>query len=330
MLILLLPISIVILFGIRKYAQGKKNNYQPDMKSKTVLVTGGTDGIGKENVKEFCKLNATVIFTGKSHEKGENFINQLHNEYKNCNVEFIQSDFSDLKNVKKLAELIIKKYKTIDILVNNAGCILNKREIINNEIDKTILINHISPYYLTSLLMPIIVNDNNEKRIINVSGKMHNLAEYDDNDFYNLNEPRLNELKIYAKSKLYNLLFTKGLKLFIENKKYENIKTVSLHPGGVSSNFYSNLPKKLKIIRYLTYPLFKLIFKSPEMGAQCTNYLALCPFNELINGEYYQELLPRKHKEICKNEEIIKKFWNQNIDIVTILTNEKLYFERIN
>lgn len=72
-----------------------------------------------EAARELHRLNANVIITGRSVKKAEDFIASLPN--KDNKVEFIQSDFSDLKNVEDLAQNLKKNHPKIDILINNAG-----------------------------------------------------------------------------------------------------------------------------------------------------------------------------------------------------------------
>lgn len=89
-------------------------------KNKTVLVTGGSRGIGAATVKLFAALGARVAFNyNKNRERAEDLVKELDND--KANLFFSRCNVADYQQVKNFIRATIEKFSTIDILVNNAG-----------------------------------------------------------------------------------------------------------------------------------------------------------------------------------------------------------------
>ena len=89
-------------------------------KGKTVLVTGGTRGIGESIVKKFAYLEANVVINYvSSKEKADNLVNMIKEQ--NGNSIAIQGDISKFEESKNIIEEAIKAFGKIDILINNSG-----------------------------------------------------------------------------------------------------------------------------------------------------------------------------------------------------------------
>ena len=89
------------------------------LKNSTVLITGGTSGIGLEFVKQLTEQGATVIITGRNADK----LNQVKAQFPNIQV--IQSDVSSQKDIELLHKEVTQQYPQLNILINNAGIMRN-------------------------------------------------------------------------------------------------------------------------------------------------------------------------------------------------------------
>ncbi|MFI3229966.1 MAG: 3-oxoacyl-[acyl-carrier-protein] reductase [bacterium] len=89
-----------------------------DLKNKTVLVTGGAKGIGKEIALEFAKEGANIVINYRS-----NIEEELIKSIKGFGVEClaIKGDVSNFEEAKLIIEKCLEKFNSLDILVNNAG-----------------------------------------------------------------------------------------------------------------------------------------------------------------------------------------------------------------
>jgi NAD(P)-dependent dehydrogenase (short-subunit alcohol dehydrogenase family) len=124
----------------------------------TVLITGSTDGIGKQTALEIAKEGAKVILHGRNKFKAEKTKDEIVSQTKNHNIEFVIADLSSLNNVRKLANEIIEKYKNLNVLINNAAVYMNKMELTEDGLEMTFVVNHLAPFLLTTLLLNLLKN----------------------------------------------------------------------------------------------------------------------------------------------------------------------------
>ena len=131
----------------------------------TILITGGTSGIGLELVKKFYSQNSLVVVS-----KTDSNLKELKSNYPK--IQILKCDLSDINQVKDLIKTCNKDFPKINILVNNAGIELNydfENSIeVFDKILEEINVNFTSPILLTAGLISLL-KKNNESAIINVS-----------------------------------------------------------------------------------------------------------------------------------------------------------------
>ncbi|AFY36828.1 short-chain dehydrogenase/reductase SDR [[Leptolyngbya] sp. PCC 7376] len=132
--------------------------------TKTILITGSTDGIGLETAKKFVSLGHTVLIHGRNPSKLENVANALAAE--DGQVESYLADLSHMADVEAMAQAIAAKYSKLDILINNAGIFKTANPITDDGLDVRFVVNAIASYFLTQKLLPLMTT---EGRIINLS-----------------------------------------------------------------------------------------------------------------------------------------------------------------
>lgn len=86
---------------------------------KTILITGGTSGIGEACAKEFAKEGGSVIITGRSEQKGTEVVADIKKI--GGNARFVSCDVTDISAVRNLKRTVIDEYGRLDVLMNNAG-----------------------------------------------------------------------------------------------------------------------------------------------------------------------------------------------------------------
>lgn len=129
--------------------------------TKTVFITGSTDGIGLLTAKTLATQGHTVILHGRSARKLEAAAGELGGA-----PQTYQADLSSLEATADLAKRILAGHDRIDILINNAGVFKTTSPILANRQDIRFVVNTLAPYALTRALLPIIPK---EGRIINLS-----------------------------------------------------------------------------------------------------------------------------------------------------------------
>ena len=269
----------------------------------TVLITGGTDGIGKQTAINIATENNHVIFVGRDKKKCELVRREIIDQSKNTKVNFFVGDLSLVSQNKLLALKVIENYPNLNILINNVGALFLKHTLTDEGFEKTFALNHLGPFMLTTSLLKLL-NSNRSSRIINVSSAAHfNVVSdslknnsykrsfieslffktYLDKHDYQSKKMDYKGGHQYSKTKLMNILFT--YKLARQLKK-ENTTVNCLHPGFVASKFGHNNKGFFK--SFLKFgQRIKAI--SIEDGALCSTYLALSNEVKNISGKYFDE-----------------------------------------
>jgi uncharacterized oxidoreductase len=86
-----------------------------DLKNSTVLITGGTSGIGLELVNQLTQQGSTIIVTGRKQEA----LNDTKRRFPKTHV--FQSDVSDPQDIERLYKEVTQQFPDLNIIVNNAG-----------------------------------------------------------------------------------------------------------------------------------------------------------------------------------------------------------------
>jgi len=122
-----------------------------------------------------------------------------------------------------------------------------------------------------------------------------------------------------------NIFFTQYLAAVIE-KKGLSMKTASVHPGVVNtefSRFADNYPFYVKFLYYGLYPFLYLVTKSPIAGAQTTLALCYMDFEKIQNGQYYTNTVITDTSEMAKNPEIRQEVINYSWALIDKITSNK-------
>ena len=160
---------------------------------------------------------------------------------------FVQLDLSSLDSVRDFAAKILEEVPQIDILINNAGVMMiPERRLTKDGFEMQFGTNHLGHFLLTNLLLDRI-KEAPSARIVNVSSIAYRSGVINIDD---LNSERsYAPIAVYCKSKLANILFTRGLAKRLQGT---NVTANALHPGGIrtglqqhSKLLVSNLPSCL-------------------------------------------------------------------------------------
>jgi uncharacterized oxidoreductase len=121
------------------------------LKNRTILITGGTSGIGLEMAKQLSERGNTIIITGRDVLKLEDA------QKLSPSIHTIQSDVSDPKAIKELYKAVIAKFPNLDVLINNAGIMRNlniNKDRDLNDVTREIDINLSGPIRMVQQFLP--------------------------------------------------------------------------------------------------------------------------------------------------------------------------------
>jgi len=165
--------------------------------TKTILITGSTDGIGLLTAKKLAAEGHNVLLHGRSISKLESAAAAVGSD-----VEIYAADLSDLSAVRELAQNVRAKHDRLDVLINNAGVLKASQSVLENGQDIRFVVNTLAPYLLTELLLPIIPTDG---RVVNLSSA----AQAPVNIKAMQGNVPLTDMEAYAQSKLAITIWTR-------------------------------------------------------------------------------------------------------------------------
>lgn len=248
------------------------------MQGKTVLITGGTNGIGLETARALAKRGAYVVIVGRNQQKTDSVVADLRETTGSTKIDGLLADLSLMREVNALAETVLNRYDRLDVLVNNAGAIYYSRLVTDEGLEATFALNHMSYYVLTRRLLPLI-RASAPARIVNVSSAAHFGARSVDFDDLQ-KERRYLGFTRYSETKLMNVLFTFALARRLEGT---GITVNAVHPGMVATGFGRNNDG---LVAKAAGVVFAVFGKSPEEGARTSVYAAAAPELAQTTGVY--------------------------------------------
>ncbi|MGB6780057.1 MAG: SDR family NAD(P)-dependent oxidoreductase [Planococcus citreus] len=147
------------------------NSYFSELKGQTVVVTGGSKGLGKDIALTFAELGANVAISGRNQETLDATLEALRAHNPNCIA--VAGDLSDINEVKKLIDTAATQFGTIDVLVNNAGVNIAKPAMDVTEADwDTVLDLNLKSAFFASQAAAKYMLAQNSGRIINIASQM--------------------------------------------------------------------------------------------------------------------------------------------------------------
>ncbi|MFT4185635.1 MAG: SDR family NAD(P)-dependent oxidoreductase [Micrococcaceae bacterium] len=273
--------------------------------TKTIVITGASDGIGAAASKQLADTNTRLIIVGRSPEKTKKVAEEIGAEYH-------LTDFAHLDEVRELAIALNESCERIDVLANNAGGMFSGPTATTDGFETNFQVDHLAPYLLTNLLIDKLIES--KAAVINTSSLANSLyANIDLNDLNNWQHFTPN--KAYGDAKLANILFTKGL-----HDKFHNqgLSTVAFHPGIVATNFAASSSDGN--LRKLYHSAFKKFLTSAEDGGKRLRYfIEGKPNTDWISGQYYKK--PNKIGKTNKqayDSHLIQEHWDISAEMLGI------------
>ena len=272
--------------------------------TRTIVITGASDGIGAASAKQLVGVGEEVVVVGRNPEKTARVARSL-------GVDSFVADFSDLAQVRELAASLLSTYPRIDVLANNAGGVFGERRLTTDGYETTFQVNHLAPFLLTNLLLERLVQS--QASVIQTSSaaaKLFPRFALDDLQ----GERRYSSTTAYGNAKLANVLFTKEL-----NRRFgdQGVSAVAFHPGVIASNFGSTSDGPWKFL--YGGPLAKSLMTSTAVGGARLTWLALGkPGVDWEPGGFYANNRPATTNRIADDPVVAKVLWERSAALVGI------------
>ena len=277
------------------------------MAGKTVLVTGGTGGIGKATAAGLAALGARVGITGRDRGRAEAAAAQITVQTGNPAVDVFVADLSAQSEVRRLAAEVLAAYPRLDVLVNNVGGTWAHRHVTPDGLEHTFALNHLAPFLLTNLLLERL-RASAPSRVVTVSSGAQAMGRIDFDDLQS--ERRYSSQRAYSASKLANVMFAYELARRLEGT---GVTATVLHPGVVRTTFAAEDPS---LVYKALMPLARLVMKTPEQGAATSTYLASSPEVEGVTGRYFANRKPKQSSKASYDAHAAARLWQVSADLV--------------
>lgn len=185
--------------------------------SKTILITGATDGIGAAAARKFAAQGHKVLVHGRSHAKLDAMLTELGPP-----AQGYLADLSDLSQVVAMAAAIADREDRLDVLINNAGVLKAQHPVTSEGLDLRFVVNTLAPVLLSERLRPLLPDDG---RILNLSSAAQAPVSLD----ALRGSSRLADMEAYAQSKLALTMLSRHM----AEQHPEGPVVIAINPGSL-------------------------------------------------------------------------------------------------
>jgi NAD(P)-dependent dehydrogenase (short-subunit alcohol dehydrogenase family) len=267
------------------------------MSGKICLVTGATGGIGRETAARLAERGATVLLAARDETRGAAAAAEIRRRVPDARLEILTADLSRLAEVRGLAEAVTARHDRLDVLVNNAGVIATRQQPTADGFESTFAINHLAPFLLTNLLLPLLASGP-PGRVVTVASAVHKQAKsipWDD-----LARGPREQGQAYPLSKLANILFTAELA-----RNATGVTANCLHPGFVRTG----LGREMTGLAGAALGAVLLLRPGPATGARTSVYLASSAEVAGVTGGYFVKCKPAEPSALARDKAAAARLW---------------------
>jgi NAD(P)-dependent dehydrogenase (short-subunit alcohol dehydrogenase family) len=200
------------------------------MKGKTIVATGATSGIGEVAVLALAGLGARIVFVARDEARAQATMRKLEAKTPGLGHRLHLADLSSMAETRKVGAAIAASEPRIDVLINNAGALFSNRCVTREGLELTFALNHMAYFVLTEALRDKLVASA-PARIVSTSSSAHQGMSLDFSDLQSAKG--YNGLRVYGRSKLANILFTRELARRLAGRARDGVS----HPEVADTRF---------------------------------------------------------------------------------------------
>jgi len=273
------------------------------MQGKTVIITGGTSGIGEVAAIRLAEQGARIVLVARDKARTDATLAKLKGANATAQHAYHLADLSSISEMKRVAAEVAAAEPKIDVLINNAGAVFLSRQVSADGLEMTFATNHMAYFVVTNILLPNL-RATPGARIVSTASDAHKSAKLDLDDLQFVKR-KYASFAVYGTSKLCNILFTREL----ARRLGAGGPTANcLHPGFVGTRFGSN---------NATNPFLRLLQRtimtfgiSPEEGAKTIIHLASAPDVATISGEYFYKCKIDTPSAAAQDDDAAARLWD--------------------
>jgi NAD(P)-dependent dehydrogenase (short-subunit alcohol dehydrogenase family) len=290
------------------------------MQGKVIVITGATSGIGQVAAATLAEMGARIIQVARNRQRGEAALERLQACGTGAAHAIYYADLSRLSEMKRVALEIAGAEPHIDVLINNAGALFGSRQVTEDGLELTFALNHVAYFVMTQVLRERLVASA-PARIVNTASDAHGPAQLDFDDLQSVEAYRGGfwrslryggpGFKVYGRSKLCNILFTRELARRLQGS---GVTANCLHPGFVATRFGDHSGG------WFAFGLGvgKRFALSPEKGAETLVFLASSPEVAGVTGCYFHKCRAIAPSKAAQDDNAARRLWEETAKIAGV------------
>lgn len=275
------------------------------MTKHTIVITGASSGIGAVAAERLAASGNEVAVVGRNSERTRLVAERIGGSA------FV-ADFDRFDDVRSLAEALLARYDRLDVLVNNAGGLVSKRSLTVDGHERTIQSNHLSPFLLTTLLLPRLQESSmlTPARVISVASSANRFGQLRLDDLDWADRAWRGGWRAYGTSKLATILFIREL---AERLTGTGVSAYSVHPGVIATSFGMTSPW-IRLANLVTARHYAI---SARVGAVPLITLAGAAEVTAPSGTFFDRLQPNGRVNPQANEVgLAERLWDRSAELV--------------
>ena len=251
-----------------------------DLTGRTIVFTGGTDGMGRAAVGRFAEMGAEICLLGRDPQKTRRVVDDLAGHRGPFSI--VECDIGSLEQVRGAADQVLARHERIDCLINCAGVSAPERRLSADGYEMNFAVNYLGPFLLTELLLER-VRSTPSARIINLTSATQEVAKL------NLDGLQLetgwSQLQSYAQAKLCVIMHGRDLARRLEDS---GASVNCLNPGYIRTNISRGTSGSASLFS----KLFGGLAAPTWVGGERILAAALDRYYEGVSGKYiYEDML---------------------------------------
>ena len=263
------------------------------LQGRTVLVTGGSAGLGEAACEGFATAGASVHMLVRDYDRGTQAVARIESRLPGARaqIQLEVCDITDIAEVHRFAESFLAREPRLDVLVNNAGALNQRREHTSDGIELTFATNVLGPFLLTGLLLPALTAAAPARVITVSSGGMYTARLHPDDP--QLERSKFDGPRFYAHAKRAEVVLNR---VWSEHHAADEIAFHAMHPGWAkTAGLRASLPRFERLLRP--------VLRDARQGADTIVWLGSTPSLEPASGGFWHDRSPRpEHRVRCTRD----------------------------
>jgi dehydrogenase/reductase SDR family protein 12 len=274
-----------------------------DLTGRSVLITGGTSGLGRAAAVEMARRGARVLLTGRDPDRGARVEQEIAAEARSDQVTFLAADMADLAQTRALAAQVAARLDHLDVLVHNAGALLADRRVTVDGLETTFQVHVVAPAVLTREVLPLLERSADGRVVWVSSGGMY--SQKLSADAVEMGPDDHDGTAAYARAKRAQVEMAPR---WAERLAAHGVTAHVMHPGWADT---PGVEASLPTFRRVMGPLLR----TPDQGADTIVWLAGVPRHTIGTGRFWLDRRPRSaHKvpwtKLDDPQAEVERVWN--------------------